>query len=449
MNWVRRLLNTGYLGVLARVEREIPFWPLGRVEWIQRRRLRSTIQHAYESVPFYRRVMNERGLAPDDFQTAADLAKLPFIGDADLQRSPEEFVSTRIEECARYAVYTSGTQSGRRTVIYWDEAASLRQLAYHERDRVVYNRLAGQGWGQRQLYILPPTSSSLETRAFWDARTLTPHSLAQRHVVSSNLRFDEVISQINAVRPVVVFSYGSYAEQFARYVDGCGLAVAGPKVWMYGGDMLSPAGRQLLEERLGCTVYSTYQTAESGRLGFQCERCQGFHLNVDLCAVRLVDDGGRAVPPGERGEVVVSNLHNRAMVLLNYRLGDLAVLSPEPCACGRSLPVLGRLEGKRSEAIFLPGGRSLSVYQVENACAEERKSTLAAQLVQPAPDRLIWRVVAAPGVDLEALRGRFVETTTRFVGGSFRVAVEFVQEIPSTPQGKLRRVIPWRPDRKA
>ncbi len=440
MNWPGRAANTLYLWLLSRVERRVPFWPPERIVRLQQRRLQATVRHAYATVPFYRQVMDERGLRPADLQSVEDLARLPLIDDADLRYRPEQFVSSRYDLQSCFEMHTSGTQTGLPTSIYCDRASTLRMLACHERHRTVLNRLVGQGWGQVQLYILIPTSTTLDVRAFWDAQTLTPRGLAHRQYVSSSLPLDRVIDKMNEIRPVVVFSLGSYADQFARYVADRSLDVALPRVWMYGGDMLSLKGRELLEVHLGCRVYSTYQASETGRLGFQCERCQGFHLNIDLCAVRLVDEEGRTVPPGERGEVVISNLHNRAMVLLNLRLGDLAVLSPEPCPCGRSLPVLERLEGKRSEAIYLPDTRSLSVYQVENACAAPLRATLASQLVQPTADRLTWRVVPLPGADQTALRQQLIVTTTTFLDNQVQVEVEFVPEIARTPGGKLRRL---------
>ncbi|MHB0859464.1 MAG: phenylacetate--CoA ligase family protein [Anaerolineae bacterium] len=441
MNLPHRMLNTGQVAALAWIDRQVPFWPLARIERLQRWRLQTTIRHAYRTVPYYRRVMDNLGLSPDDIRTADDLAKLPLIDDAMLRNEPEQFVSSLYGEHKRHSLHTSGTHSGHRTEVYWDEGALLRQLAHHERHRMVLNRLLGQGWGQQQLYILSPVSTTLWLRAFWDERILAPRRMVQRQVVSANEPYDVIIERLNAVRPAVVFSYGSYADHLARHVTDQGIEVAGPRVWMYGGDMLSDAGRQMLEQKLGCVVYSTYQTAEAGRVGFQCERCQGFHLNTDLCAVHLVDEQGGAVPAGERGEVVVSNLLSRAMVLLNLRLGDLAVIRSDPCPCGRSLPVLERLEGKRAEAIYLADGRALSVYQVENACREPLEFTRAAQLVQIAPQRLVWRVVPFEKVNREDLRSQLSAQATRFLNGQVEVSVEFVQEIPSTPQAKFRRLV--------
>lgn len=442
MSWARRLLNTAYVGARARIERGVPFWPPERIEWLQRRRVRAMVRHAYDTVPFYRRAMDERGLAPRDLQTAADLARLPLVDDVALRRNPEQFVSTRYKEGMREVFNTTGAHSHAVKRVYCDRADVLMRLAYSERDRAVLARLAGRGWGQRQLYILPAVSAPLKRRALWDAQLLVPARLAERQYLAHDAPLDDVLKALDAVRPQVVFSLGSYADYFARCLAERGLSVAGPGVWMYGGDMLSPVGRQMLESRAGCRVYSTYQALEAGRLGFQCERCQGFHLNVDLCTVRLIDEAGRTVPAGEPGEVVISNLHNRAMVLLNYRLGDRAVMSGEPCPCGRSLPMLEQLQGRLGEEIRLPDGRRVQGPELEILFAEELRVTLQAQCSQPAPGRLHWRIVPFSTIDREALRRRLLAKARSTLGEGLEMEIEFAKEVARAPHGKSQRIVP-------
>jgi len=440
-SWPRRLANTGYLAALARFERSVPWWPRERIERLQRHRLRSIVRHAYATVPFYRDAMDACGLRPDDFRTVADLAKLPLLTGEEVRADPARFASTDFDDRSRYAYYSSGGRTHIRRLVYWDRASALRRVARAERDRVVIAALVGQLWGQRQLFLLAPTSLSMEGRDRWDRQTVTSRWLARRHLVPPETPFEAVAEEINAFQPQVIFSYGSYADQFARFVADRGLAIALPKVWVYGGDMLSPGGRELIERRLGCLVYSTYQAAETGRLGFQCERRDGFHLNVDLCAVRLADEAGRDVAPGQLGEVVISNLHNRATVLLNYRLGDQGILAAAPCPCGRSLPLLARLEGRTSEQVTLGDGRVLTSLDVLALFRVELRAALKAQVVHPGPGVVRWRIVPLPGADQEALRRRLVERGRDVLGDGTRIEVEFVDDIPSTPHGKFRRVV--------
>lgn len=439
MNLLGRSWNSARLAVRIRRERRLPYRSPERIARLQRRRVSAIARHAFRSVPFYGEVMRALGLRPEDLGRAEDLARLPLLDGVTVRRDVERFTSRAVEE--RVAMRSSGSGLTHvRSIVWWDAASQLAKLAIAERDRAVVVRTLGRSWGLSHLYVLPEASVSLELRDWWDARILAPRGLAERNVIPAERPFAEVADRIDEIRPDVVYSYGSFVDRFFRYLNGAGRRLASPGVWVYGGDTLPPDGRELIERVFGVRVLSTYQTVETGRLGFECEARSGFHLNVDLCAVRVVDDRGRDVDPGTAGEVVVSNLFNRATVLLNYRLGDRAVLATGPCACGRGLPRLESLEGRVSEVVRLADGREVSSMILRNLVKDELAFALQCQVVQPHPGRIVWRVVPLPGQGTEEARRALLERTRRLVGAD--TAVEFVDHIPVTSGGKHLAVAP-------
>ena len=440
-NFFRRFANTAYVAVLAYQERRIPFWPIERIERLQQHRLRSIIQHAYDTVPFYREVMDKSRLRPEDFKTAADLEALPLIDGTWVRENTEQFLSSRYVDRPRLSLQTSSAYTYVQKLIHWNYAAIFRRLICAERDRVVLNRLLEKGWGQVQLFLLPENSVSLKMRRFWDGQILAPRNLAHRYFSQPERPFHEAVAFINTIKPQVVFSYGSYAEEFFWFLAENKPQIALPRVWMYGGDMLSQTRKKLIEETFGCMVYSTYQSVETGKIGFQCEHREGFHLNIDLCSVRLIDKSGQNVKQGQEGEVVISNLYNRAMVLLNYRLGDLGILATKPCSCGRGLPLLEQLKGRVSEIIHLPNGRRIDSETLMLSFKDELDTSLLAQVSQPGPYRVLWRIVPSSSMDREGLARRLLEKS-RSIFGDIDVRVEFLEKIPRTSAGKLLRVIP-------
>jgi phenylacetate-CoA ligase len=237
-----------------------------------------------------------------------------------------------------------------------------------------------------------------------------------------------------------VYSFGSYVEQFLRELADRRVDVPMPKVWVYLGDMISPLGWELAEQ-LGCRLYSVYGAMEAGTIGFQCERRDGFHLNADLCALRVVDEHGRTLPAGEVGDIVISSLENRATVLLNYRIGDRGVIDERPCPCGRSLPLLASFAGRSSETVELPDGRRLSSLVLEGLFRTELRRTLRAQLEQLAPGELCWRIVPFQSVDAAALQQAFVERAARCLGSDVKLTVQLEERIAPTKEGKLVRTV--------
>jgi phenylacetate-CoA ligase len=167
-------------------------------------------------------------------------------------------------------------------------------------------------------------------------------------------------------------------------------------------------------------VLSAYQAIESGQVAFECEE-------------------GRELAEGHSGDVVISDLTNRATVLLNYRLGDVAAARP-PCPCGRTLPMISLLEGRSVEWLSGPSGERFHP-QTALAVLRFEAGIRRYQVVQRSPTHLDVAVVLAPGVD-EARSHR--ESKAALAGQfppSMRITVRSVDDLPRTPGGKVRPVV--------
>ena len=439
MNSMRRLVSTVRVAALWFVDSRVPYWPAEKIEGRQNRRVQAIIQHAYDTVPYYRTVMDEMRLKPGNFQTAADLARLPLMNDHDFRKDPARFTSSSVDEKTVLRMFTTGSSGVPKTLLA-DREAVLSRLVMTARDRAVLSRLLGRSRRQIQLFLFPEASNTFKTQAHWDRNLVGRRMLARRTIFSVDAPFAAVVDKINEVRPHIVFSYGSYADEFFRYVADRKPQVALPKVWMYGGDMMSRQGRAIAEESLGCMVYSTYNAVETGKLGFECERRMGFHLNVDYCAVRLIDESGRDVPPGTTGEIAISNLYNRAMVLLNYRMGDIGVMATAPCPCGRNLPLLAQLTGRKSEFMRFANGSIHYADMLELTFETKISGALQCQLRQLGPSSVVWQIVPASGIDRTALERALLDKSGATFGEGVDVKVEFVEKIDRGPGGKLSRV---------
>jgi len=465
-----RARETAYLLAASQRERRVPSWPIGRIERLQQRRVRATIEYAYANVPFYRRTLDDQGLAPRDFVSARDLERLPLIDGSMLAANSDDFTATRYRHQGREVFNTSGSTTGIRKRICWDHGSLMRRFARGERDRIVITRLAEEHWtaamlrefvtserartvasrllgigseAHQRLQILPADFSSRTMRVIGGERTLIPRRPLHYHHLSPTAPFPVAAAQIRAIKPRIVYSFGSYVEQFLRYLSDCGTTIPMPRLWVYLGDAVSGAARELADE-LGCRLYSVYGAMEAGTIGFQCERRDGFHLNVDLCALRVVDGDGRTLPAGEPGEIVISSLENRGTVLLNYRIGDRGILSDRPCPCGRSLPLLASFEGRRSEMIRLPDGRTVSSLMLEGLFRAELRRTLQAQIEQVGSSELRWHIVPLASTDLEELRRAFAARAAQTLGTGTTLTLQFTNEIARTSQGKFRRaVVNW------
>jgi phenylacetate-CoA ligase len=434
---------TAYLLGHVRGQAAAPFRAWAAIERDQGRRVRAMVAHAARHVPHYREALRRLGLRADDFRSAADLARLPLIERTDLQRDPEAFLSAGIGRRGALELRSGGSTGAPRSV-YHDPAALFQNAAHTERDRSIRTRILGRRTGYRQTLIASRHSGIRKAQEFLDTRGLFPRAarLERQYLALADSPADNV-AHMNAFRPDVLHTYGSYLGALFAHVHEAGVPFHRPRLVTYGADALSPAGRALIEREFGIPVFSIYQAAEALRIGFECEAHQGLHLNADLYPVRLVDAGGRAVAAGGSGEVVVSNLVNRGTVLLNYRLGDVATALPGPCPCGRTLPRLSLPAGRTDDVIELDGGARLHPQAIRDLFTEERE-LWQYQVVQEGARQFGVHLVASRACDRPATRQRVVERFVRRFGDGVDVRVSFVDDVRRTAEGKVRAVVSLR-----
>ena len=425
----------------ARREAKLPYLPLAEIQAMRDRRFREMVKHAYRTVPFYRDLLDDLRLVPGDFQTADDLSKLPVITGQDLASDPHGFLSSKYSEGNTLELSTTGT-TGQFKRIFFDSAALFQARAAGLRKRQVLARLLGRSGTYRELAVAREGGTFPVIRDFYRDRSWTPQRFdLNRGSISPADPFSKNIEVINAFRPEVIIGFGAYIGAVFRFASENGLEVLPPKVIQYGGDMLPPPEKRLLEEQYGITVVSAFQACEALNIAFQCEEGSGFHISLDQVAVRAVDGQGQDVPPGTSGDLVISNLTNRATVLLNYRLGDRVTLAKEPCPCGRTLPLIETLDGRSEDLILRPGGEraheSVILSQLYDA-----PGLLLLQLEQLALQEFILRVVSRREVEWSETEG-YLDSTLRSVlgaGDDLTVTIERVDDIPCEPSGKFKAI---------
>jgi phenylacetate-CoA ligase len=432
-----RLRWTAFLAWHWRGQSRFAFQSRSVIDSVMRRRLARMVRHAYDTVPYYKETMRRLGVLPGDFRSAHDLGRLPVIERDQLQKDPEYFLSDAIAPHNLLRTRTGGSSGAPRTV-WWDAGGILENAAHAERERAIIAGLVGTFVNYRETVIGSPLSSDLDIQAIYRDRLFIPSRARTRYQHLSILDSPaKNIAHMNEFRPDVIRTYGSYLGRLFSYAREAGVEFLVPKVVFYDADELPESARQLISGTFGVPVLSAYQAGEAFKIGFECEEHGGFHLNCDVYPLRIVDVNGDAVPDGESGDVLVSNLVNRATVLLNYRLGDVAHVIPGPCRCGRTLPVLSFVEGRIDDWIGLPSGELVHPQAVRTIMVLEQSITQY-QVIQNDFHRFSLAVVGGRDHDalVERLRASFAE---RF-GSETAIEVSFVDAIPPTASGKINPV---------
>jgi phenylacetate-CoA ligase len=436
-----RLQWSAYAFAHAQLDRRLPWQDLDHTLAIQGRRVRRIVRYAWERVPFYQVAMRAAGLHPDDFHTADDLARLPLVDSKTYAASPALFRPTPEGNPSVLAISSSGT-TGQSKVFHHDIRSLVLSLAHGQRQRHVRAHFTGGVSGYRELSLVRENSVSCQIRRFYETHLWTPKRLdiLRRTIAPGARALEEEAAEIHAFRPDVIVGYGSYLGTLFRKIRQRGLACHVPRVFVYGAEAMPEVDRAFLEQEIGAPVLSSYQSTEALRIGFQCELRDGFHLSLDDVAVRVIDHAGRDVAPGETGEVVISNLTNTATILLNYRLGDLAVRGKRGCPCGRTLPLLESIAGRRDDLLHLSDGRSLHalvvLFHLRRAAGLDR-----IQVVQEEAQHFHIYAVEEREAARTERAARLAAEMDSLTASQNSVQVEWVEALPAEPSGKTRTLI--------
>jgi phenylacetate-CoA ligase len=430
----------GNLTVLAKVpgQKRVPYLPAERIRELRDARVRETVRYAAETVPHYRDLFREEGIDPGELRTADDLARLPILEKTTVQADPERFIGESRLGRESVPFLTSGS-TGTRLRIHHDRRSLLQNIAYAERQRAVEAELCGKRYRYTKLWIGWPGGTGPTVHSFYRKKTFIPLR-PKHHHVSSAEPFDRVVALINEVEPDFLGGFGSYFDLFFRLAAKRGSSLHMPRVLLYGGDMMSPEGRRLIEEDFGVPVISAYNAVEAFQIGFHCEERRHFHLHEDLTYLRVVDDSGRSIPRGGTGDVVISNLVNRGTVLLNYRLGDRARLGTGGCPCGRTLPLLAGLEGRVVDMLALPDGRLVTEGRIWDV-VKRRPEVLRYQFVQVEPLRFELKLVTASSAVYDRIVRGMVRDLQAVLGPAATVEPSFHESLEVGPRGKFRSVM--------
>ncbi len=438
---LQKLYGSCVIALTLRGQKRLPFLPRPELDRVRDRNIRKTVLYAARRVPYYREWFREKKIDPREIRGAKELESLPVL-DKELVRSkPGMFVAEGRAARNALSFRTSGT-TGVPIEIFHDQRSLLANIAYGERERDPFIQICGGNFRPRELYVGYETSTFKKVTAFYAESALFPVK-PRRRLVSLHDPVEKAASILNAERPDILVGYGGWINLFFRTAAARKIKLHPPKMVMYIGEALPHGTREYIEDELGIPVLTRYNAVEAFKIGFYCQERLGFHIHEDICHLRIVNSSGGNVPEGEMGEVVISNLINRASVLLNYPMGDMAAISKESCDCGRTFKLISELEGRTEDILKLEDGRFIhprTIWQV----FKEFREVLQYQLIQEEPGRFELQVVTIDQSYFASLQPRIVGKLKDLLGEEAEINIHWRPNIVQRPGQKFRVVVACR-----
>ncbi len=416
------------------------------LEQLQVERLQATINRVIRNVAFYRESFERHGIASESVRSLSDLERLPFTTKDDLRRAyPYGMFAVPLRDIVRIHS-TSGT-TGKPIVV-----------GYTKNDLSIWASLTA-----RVLTAAGITASDLVQIAFnYNVTTaaLGFHYGAERlgaSVVPAST--EDIATQITIMRDYktsALVSAPGYALHISTTLSDLRIhpeelhlrtAVLGAEPW-------SEGLRAQIEQGLRVKAFDNYGTTEiiGPGVSFECDARCGLHVNEDHFIVEAVSPAtGKRVAPGEVGELVFTTITKQGFPLIRFRTGDLASVSAEPCACGRTLARMSRVAGRSDDMLFV-GGVNVMPSDIEQVLLETEGVDPHYLLVldrQAGVDTLEIRLeVPARFADqlgrLQILGRTIQQTLERRLGVAARVTFVEPKTIARSTGGKMKRVIDQR-----
>ena len=402
--------------------------PRSLIEEIQRNKLRLLVNHAYENVPYYRRLFDSNRIKPGDIKGVQDLKKIPVTDKAIMRSMARADIMAKnvdLRECVE--VFTSGS-TGMPAHIYFTRAD------YELLDLVYLRSFLENGlrFRHKRAFILDP--HSFDNKKRWYHR----FGLATYVNISCFLEIEKQVQLLKDEKPDFIHGYPSSLSQIAKIILDGGINGIRASVVSTAAELLHKKDREIIATAFKVNPYDRYAARECGSIAWECDEHNGYHINIDNIVVEFLKDG-RPVDLGERGDVVVTNLHSYAMPFIRYRIGDVAVPSDKECPCGIELPLMEIIEGRDEDFISLRDGRKISPMMVTGTL-DHIPGLRQFRVIQEDMDLLHAVLAKGEGFGPDTVH-RVEKELKTIMYEEMDIRCEVVDDIPREPSGKVRAVI--------
>ena len=331
-------------------QEEFETMPLEKIRALQSEKLVKQVKHVYENVPYYRDLMDKKGVKPQDIHGIEDLHKLPFLSKSDLRETyPYGMLAVPLSECVRIQS-TSGT-TGKRVIAYytqhdinlWEDCCARAIVAAGGTKEDVVQVAYGYG--------LFTGGAGLHGGS---------HKVGCLTLPMSSGNTERQIQFMMDLKSTILCCTPSYAAYIGESLKEQGYKPEDNslKAGIFGAEPWTEEMRRDIEKSLGIKAYDIYGLTETSGPGvaFECEEQHGMHINEDHFIAEIIDpDTGEVLPEGSKGELVFTALDKEAFPLLRYRTRDICVLSREKCSCGRTFVRMAKPMGRSDDMLIIRG----------------------------------------------------------------------------------------------
>ncbi|MGD8189491.1 phenylacetate--CoA ligase family protein [Brevibacillus ginsengisoli] len=441
--WKRRVALQGETLHLVSQLQEQQWWERQQLDDFQEEKLSALLHHAYQHVPYYKRVLRDAKVIGENGRIDLEsFSQIPLLERHQFTPSYDPLKSDDLDQRKWYENWSGGS-TGEPIRLLQDEI----YFYWNQALKILFDQWSGRQMVDRQILLWASERDLMVGHESW--RTNLGRWLRNELWLNtrsmSREQIESYIAEINGFAPVQLFAYAESLYEIARYIEEHQLPIHSPKAIMTTASMLYQHMREQMERVFRCPVFNRYGSREIGAIACECEVHRGLHVSPLTHYVEILRPDGTHTSPGEQGELVITCLHNYAMPLIRYRIGDRAKWSSETCSCGRNWPLLEEITGRVNDLFLTPDGNLVDgrLFVILLGTIPMVKKF---QVLQEETERLQISII--PTLSVASPRAYYREQVdlitskcNQLMGEKCQIQLQFVEEIPTTPSGKYRFTI--------
>lgn len=427
-----------YLKGFRHIDRATP----EEIEREKLERLKGMLVHAYENTVYYKELFDTRGFSPYSFNEPSQLEILPVLTKEIIRNNQVALTASNIPEEKRSLANTGGSTGTPMTFLRDRESIWLRWGQEH-----YFNMWMGHDIGEKAaLFVAASHFDGAVSRLRSRIRNATCERLLRfdpQNITDSYMR--EFALEYLAFRAPMIKCFPNSLAIFADFLEREGISTHPVRTVSCTGETLYEWQRGLFTRVFGAEIFEKYGTRESGVIACECAMHSGMHVFAPGIHMDIIKPGGELALPGEAGKIVITDLFNRAMPLVRYEIGDMAVAGDgKICRCGSPLPLVKKILGRDREIVIDVKGNPKPGYLFVEA-VNELNLPAQFQIEQTERGSLVVRIAnGRRDIDTSSLRAKCLE----IMGEGAKIDFEYTDEISRDPSGKysyvISRVSPFR-----
>lgn len=410
-------------------------WSEDKLAALQEQKLTEILRYACLYIPYYQNIMEKAGIGADDIKDKTALSFFPVLTKPIIQERFDDLVDPKMSQ-KEYVTEHSGGSTGQPTKVrrYLKARAAVHASTWRA------NSWMGWEIGDPWIWLwgrLSTSKSSWKSKLVNLYKTLgcqesffNVHGLDKKKL----LKFARAV---RLFRPKLIEGYTNAFYQLCLLLRQENIEL--PKLMGVAttAETLYSEQRRLIEDVLGCKVFNRYASSEVGLIASECSEHDGLHLAAENIYIECVKEDKSPVAPGEPGKLLITDLNNRVMPLIRYDLGDMGIISTEPCKCGRPYPLLQKVIGRQSDVLRLPNKKIVfpdDLAEIFYPLPQVRKF----QVIQEELSKVNVFVALKSGSEDESLKALIYRQLQEALGDGTDIKLDFVEDIPILSSGKHR-----------